>query len=100
MKKLLTMILLSAFLYGIEYYQPQQKMSWYEANRYCFALGGRIASVDQMEKDFKLSNPEYKQEMYWTRTGTDMNGAYSFDFTLGLAQPDHESRKYNVMCVK
>ena len=100
MKQLLLIMVSLLFLNGAEFYQAEKKMSWSEGVRYCFSLGSRLPSIDQIEEAFRVKNIHFTKKYYWTRTDTNMDGAYSFDFELGLGQPDHDSKKYNIMCVK
>jgi hypothetical protein len=104
MKKLL-ILLVAVFLNGAEEsYQADNKMSWDRGVSYCFSIGGRISSIEQLERQFKEKrsgmNVDYEDRYYWTRSEIDINGAYSFDFSLGLPMADHKAKKYLVMCVK
>ncbi|MCV6607096.1 MAG: C-type lectin domain-containing protein [Campylobacterales bacterium] len=89
---------------GQQSHQADGKMVWQEAYRYCFSMGGRMASIKDFEKKFAEKkqgrNTGYDNDSYWTGNNLDIEGAYSFDFDLGLSIPDHKSKKLKVMCVK
>jgi len=87
-------------------HEARDKMDWDQAVRYCHSLQSQLPSVEMLEFASRNSGsvPEgsarFQYDYYWSRTELDMQGAYSFDFGLGLAYPDHKGNRYRVMCIK
>ena len=104
--KILTILFFTIIsIYGAQQsHQADKRMVWGEAYRYCFSMGGRMASVREFEKKYAYKkqgrSTGYENVSYWTGDDLDIDGAYSFDFDLGLSIPDHKARKLKVMCVK
>lgn len=107
MKSLLILIFLGTLSFSAEKFQSVQansSMSWHQAVRFCFNIGGRLPNVDQVELAYRYKKTgidvDYLDKIYWTRTDINMEAAMSFDFSSGLAFPDHKSNRYKVMCVR
>ena len=104
--RLPTLLLLSLLsLYGYkDAHQAQATMTWEDGYRYCFSMNAQLASIDNFEAQFALERSGKRTGIedatYWTRDMIDIDGAYSFEFNLGAAMPDHKAKKYRVLCVK
>ena len=107
MKKIFLLLVFVSLSFTAESFQAvqaPQKMDWERAVRFCFNIGGRMPTVEQIEIAYnykeKGQNADYTSTIYWTRTDIDIESAMSFDFAIGLAYPDHKANKYSVMCVR
>jgi len=87
-------------------HEAKEKMDWDHAVRYCRSLQSQLPDIEMLEyaaqhsESVRTGSARFQYDYYWSRTELDMEGAYSFDFGLGLPYPDHKANRYRVMCIK